>query len=59
MPRFPKAIVFTGYVVTGLGLIGVAVSLMISKSDYDPVAFGLAAVSILVSIVGISYILKS
>ncbi len=42
------------YVLTAIGIVGTIVSLVIEQSDYDPVAFGIATVSILVAIVGIS-----
>jgi len=47
-----------GYVLTVLGIAGTIVSLVIEQSDYDPVAFGVATVSILVAIVGLSLALK-
>lgn len=42
------------YVLTALGILGIMISLVTEQSDYDPVAFGIATVSILVAIVGIS-----
>ena len=42
------------YVLTAIGLLGIIISLVTEQSDYDPVAFGIATVSILVAIVGIS-----
>lgn len=42
------------YVLTAIGILGVIISLVTEQSDYDPVAFGIATVSILVAIVGIS-----
>ena len=44
-----QRITMVGYVLTVLGI-----TLVIEQSDYDPVAFGLATVSILVAIVGLS-----
>lgn len=42
------------YVLTALGILGIIISLNTEQSDYDPVAFGIATVSILVAIIGIS-----
>jgi hypothetical protein len=42
------------YILTAIGILGVIISLVTEQSDYDPVAFGIASVSILVAIVGIS-----
>ena len=42
------------YILTALGILGIFYSLITEQSDYDPVAFGVATVSILVAIVGIS-----
>jgi hypothetical protein len=47
-----------GYVLTVLGIAGTMFSLVIEQSDYDPVAFGLATVSILVAIIGLSLALR-
>jgi ABC-type arginine/histidine transport system permease subunit len=47
-----------GYVLTIVGIFGVIVSLVTEQSDYDPVAFVIAAVSILVAVIGISLIFK-
>ncbi len=46
------------YVLTALGLGGIIVSLVTEQSDYDPVAFGIATVSILVAIIGLSLAFK-
>ena len=40
--------------LTALGILGIMVSLITEQSDYDPVAFGIATISILVAIIGIS-----
>jgi len=45
-------------VLTIVGIFGVIVSLVTEQSDYDPVAFVIAAVSILVAVIGISLIFK-
>ena len=42
------------YVLTAVGILGIIISLVTEQSDYDPVAFGIATVSILVAVVGIS-----
>jgi hypothetical protein len=42
------------YLLTALGILGIMISLITEQSDYDPVAFGIATVSILVAIIGIS-----
>jgi hypothetical protein len=42
------------YLLTALGIAGIIVSFVTAQSDYDPVAFGIATVSILVAIIGIS-----
>jgi len=42
------------YLLTALGILGVIISLVTEQSDYDPVAFAIATVSILVAIIGIS-----
>ena len=44
--------------LTIVGIFGVIVSLVTEQSDYDPVAFVIAAVSILVAVIGISLIFK-
>ena len=46
------------YLLTALGLGGIIVSLVTEQSDYDPVAFGIATVSILVAIIGLSLAFK-
>jgi uncharacterized membrane protein len=48
-----------GFVLIVLGILGIIVSLVTEQSDYDPTAFGMAAVSILLAIVGISLIFRS
>jgi hypothetical protein len=53
-----RRITMAGYVLTVLGIAGTMFSLVIEQSDYDPVAFGLATVSILVAIVGLSLALR-
>jgi hypothetical protein len=42
------------YVLTVLGVSGIFYALLTETSDYDAVAFGIATVSIIVAIVGIS-----
>jgi hypothetical protein len=46
------------YVLTGVGILGVIISLVIEQSDYDPVAFGIATVSILIAIIGLALAFK-
>jgi hypothetical protein len=50
----PQKTNLLAYVLTGLGIVGIIISLVTEQSDYDPVAFGIATVSILVAIIGIS-----
>jgi len=46
--------------MTSLGLLGVIITLAGEQSDYvDPITFGIATVSILIAIIGISIIFKS
>jgi uncharacterized membrane protein YbaN (DUF454 family) len=47
-----------GYLLSGLGILGVVISLVIQQSDYDPISLAIGAVSIIVAIVGISLVLK-
>jgi hypothetical protein len=47
-----------GYLLSGLGILGVVISLVIQQSDYDPLSLAIGAVSIIVAIVGISLVLK-
>lgn len=42
------------YVLTAVGIVGIIISLVTEQSDYDPVAFGIATVSILIAIAGIA-----
>jgi len=42
------------YLLTAIGIVGIIISLMIEQSDYDPVSFGIATVSIIVAIIGLS-----
>lgn len=46
------------YALIALGISGVIIALVTEQSDYDPVAFGIATVSILVAVVGISLAFK-
>jgi hypothetical protein len=46
------------YVLTAVGLLGVVISLVTEQSDYDPVAFGIATVSILVAIIGLALVFR-
>jgi hypothetical protein len=46
------------YPLTVAGLLGIFLSLTIAQSDYDPIALGIASVSILMAIIGISLVLK-
>lgn len=54
--QVPSAV---AYILTSVGIMGVIISLVTMQSDYDTVAFGIATVSILVAIVGISLVFKS
>jgi hypothetical protein len=42
------------YVLTAVGILGIIISLVTEQSDYDPVAFGIATVSILIAIAGLA-----
>jgi hypothetical protein len=42
------------YVLTGAGLLGIVISLVTEQSDYDPVAFAIATVSILIAVIGLA-----
>jgi hypothetical protein len=46
------------YFLTALGLGGIVYSLVTEQSDVDPVAMGIATVSILVAIIGLSLAFK-
>ena len=46
------------YVLTAIGILGIIISLVTEQSDYDPVAFGIATVSILVAIAGLALAFK-
>ena len=45
--------------LTAVGILGVIISLATMQSDYDTIAFGIATISILIAIVGISLALKA
>jgi hypothetical protein len=47
-----------GYVLTSIGIAGIIIALMTEQSDYDPVAFGIATVAILLAIIGIALVFK-
>jgi len=47
------------YLLTALGILGIIIALVTEQSDYDPTAFGIATVSILVAVIGISLVLKA
>jgi hypothetical protein len=47
------------YLLTALGILGIIISLVAEQSDYDPTAFGIATVSILVAVIGISLALRT
>ncbi len=55
---FPPRKRLLGWVLASLGLVGVAASLIIQKSEYDPASFTIGTISILISIAGISLIMK-
>ena len=42
------------YVLTAIGILGIIISLVTEQSDYDPVALGIATVSILIAIAGLA-----
>ena len=44
--------------MTAVGIAGIIIALMTEQSDYDPVAFGIATVAILLAIVGIALVFK-
>lgn len=46
--------------LTALGILGIFISLAGEQSDYvDPTVFGIAAVSILVAIIGLAIVFKT
>jgi hypothetical protein len=47
------------YLLTALGILGIIIALATEQSDYDPTAFGIATVSILVAVIGISLALRA
>lgn len=47
-----------GYLLTALGIVSIIIALVTEQSEYDPVAFGIATVGILLAIVGISLAFK-
>jgi len=47
-----------GYFLTTIGILGILTSFVIQKSEFDPTAFALSMVSILIAIVGITLILQ-
>ena len=47
-----------GYFLTAIGILGIFTSFVIQKSEYDPTAFALSMISILIAIVGITLILQ-
>lgn len=49
-----KGVSTAAYVLTAVGIVGIIISLVTEQSDYDPVAFGIATVSILIAIAGIA-----
>jgi integral membrane sensor domain MASE1 len=53
-----RATVFA-YLLTALGMLGIIIALVTEQSDYDPTAFGIATVSILVAVIGISLALRA
>ena len=53
----PKPQTTVGILLTMIGLVGIFISFTIQKSDYDPTALTVAAVSISGSILGISLII--
>jgi predicted membrane channel-forming protein YqfA (hemolysin III family) len=46
------------YLLTAIGIAGTIIALVTEQSDYDPVAFSIASVSILIAVVGIALALK-
>jgi len=47
-----------GYLLAAVGIAGIIIALMTEQSDYDPVAFGIATIAILIAIVGIALVFK-
>ena len=47
-----------GSVVTVAGVLGIFISFVIQKSEFDPTAFALSMVSIFLAVVGIAIILQ-
>ncbi|HXY83491.1 MAG TPA: hypothetical protein VEH56_07180 [Candidatus Saccharimonadales bacterium] len=48
-----------GAIMAGIGLIGVFVSFVIQKGEFDPTALGLSIGSIFLAIMGIAWMLGS
>ena len=53
-----KGVSTLAYVLTAVGILGIIISLVTEQSDYDPVAFGIATVSILIAIMGLALAFK-
>ena len=47
-----------GYAVTVAGVLGIFISFIIQKSEFDPTAFALSIVSIFIAVIGIALILQ-
>jgi hypothetical protein len=47
-----------GSVATVAGVVGIFISFLIEKSEFDPTAFALSMVSIFIAVVGIALILQ-
>jgi len=47
-----------GWVATVAGVMGILISFLIEKSEFDPTAFALSMVSIFIAVVGIALVLQ-
>ena len=47
-----------GFIIAVTGVLGIFISFVIQKSEFDPIAFALSMVSIFIAIVGIALILQ-
>jgi uncharacterized membrane protein HdeD (DUF308 family) len=55
----PEKSTLVGFLLTVSGIVGIVYSLVTAQSDYDPIAFGIATVSIFLAIIGIALIFRS
>ena len=50
--------IIVGYVATVAGVLGIVISFLIEKTEFDPTAFALSMVSIFIAVVGIALVLQ-